>query len=137
VAQPFRIDYRPFVAGDAPRPYLIMVVTGANGRSGPVMGLVDSGADTTSFPFGYASLMGYSTTTLTEETFLQAAGTGSAYRALAPSSAHVPEIPDVEIEMYPQFVRGAQLVLWGRRDFMTRFDVTIQESQKAFIITPV
>jgi hypothetical protein len=36
----------------ASRPYLYLIVEGPNGWSGPVLGLVDSGADTSCFPDG-------------------------------------------------------------------------------------
>ena len=100
------------------------------------MGIVDSGADTTSLPFGYATLLGYSTATLKEETFTQAGGTGTGYVAQQPCTAIVPEIPGTVIQLFPQFILGGQMVLWGRSDFMALFDVTIQESQQSFTIAP-
>jgi hypothetical protein len=114
-----------------------MVATGPNGESGAIMGIVDSGADTTSLPMGYASLMGYDPSMLVEETFNQVSGTGTAYRATVPCTAVVPEIPDIEVELFPQFVLGSDLALWGRMDFMKRFEVTIQEFNQNFTITPV
>jgi hypothetical protein len=136
VKQPFSIAYRPFVDGDLPRPYLMMYVQGADGRGRTVTGIVDSGADSTSFPFDYAALFGYDATSLREEAFIHAGGAGIAYMALHPCKAHVPEIPDVVFDIYPQFIRGAQMVLWGRRDFMRTFDVTIQEADQRFIVVP-
>lgn len=90
MAQPFTIPYRPLLGDDAPRPYLIMHVTGTNGRSGPVVGLVDSGADVTTFPLPYASLMGYTSETLSETHTKHAAGTATAYLAKQPSTMIVP-----------------------------------------------
>jgi hypothetical protein len=43
----------------------------------------------------------------------------------------------VTIVLNPSFVVGAQMVLWGRRDFMTFFDVAFQETQQRFTITPL
>lgn len=134
-AQPFVIPYRTIVTGDRPRPYLVMHVTGINGQNGPIVGIVDSGADTTTLPFGYVSLMGYTSATLTQETITQAAGTAMAYRALQPSTAVVPEIPEVPVEICPTFVQG-QVALWGRLDFMACFEVVIMEKQQQFSITP-
>jgi hypothetical protein len=114
-----------------------LTLTGLNGRSGNVLGLVDSGADTTSLPFGYASLMGYSAATLTKEDCGQVVGTATAYRATHACKAIVPEAPGVEIEMLPLFVAGSEIVLWGRRDFMRRFEVLISESHQRFSITPI
>jgi hypothetical protein len=94
VAQPLVIAYRPFVAGDTPRPYLVMQVAGINRRSGLVMGMVDSGADTSSFPFAYASLMGYTPATLTQQTIGQVAGSALAYRATQPLRGLRPGDPE-------------------------------------------
>jgi hypothetical protein len=137
VAAPYTIPYRAFVQGDIPRPILGMNVTGINGQGGVVYGIVDSGADTSSFPFGYATLMGYTPATLTPETFRQVGGAGTAYRALAPSTAVVPEIPGVTVQMHPQFVQGSEMVLWGRMDFMRYFNVAFDEPNQQFTITAV
>jgi hypothetical protein len=138
LGQPFSIPpYRSIVTGDLPRPYLVMNVTGINGRSGGVMGIVDSGADTTTFPFEYASLMGYSPATLTQETFTQAAGNGVGYRATQQCTAVVPEIPLKVVQMMPSFIQGAQMVLRGRTDFMRAFEVAFHETQQRFTITAI
>jgi hypothetical protein len=137
VAEPFTIGYRSFVAGDMPRPILGMDVTGVNGQKGAIYGLVDSGADITSLPFGWAPVLGYTPTTLTQEDFNQAGGTGTAYRAKTPCTAFVPEISEVVVTFLPSFIPGGQFVLWGRTDFMAVYDVTFQESQQRFIIQPV
>lgn len=134
--QTFSIPYKSFPAGAAARPYLYMTVTGINGKSGLVVGIVDSGADTTSLPYEYATLMGYTTASLAPETFIQVGGTAGAQRATAPSKAVVPEIPAVEVEIRPLFVPGAQVALWGRQDFMARFSVAFFESEQRFTITP-
>src|SRR5438132_9779777 len=99
MAQPFAVPYRALQAGDQPRPYLVLELTGINGTSGRVPGIVDTGADGTSLPLGYASLMGYTPATLTLETFGQADGTAQGYRAQQPSKAKVLEIPDIEWEI--------------------------------------
>lgn len=101
------------------------------------MGLVDPGADTTSFPLGYASLMGYTPQMLIPQTTMQVAGTTTTFLAQQPSTMYVPEIPDVVIETTPLFVPGSQLVLWGRCDFMARFDVAVIERRQIFTLTTV
>jgi hypothetical protein len=136
-SQPFSIPYRTFVEGDTPRPYLYLLVTGINGQSGPIPGIVDSGADSTSLPFAYADLMGYDDSTLVEEIFGQAEGTGIGYKAIKPSIAFVPEIPDSSFEFFPQFIRNSDTALWGRMDFMMHFEVTIQEFNQVFTILPI
>ena len=99
-------------------------------------GIVDSGADTSAFPFGFAALMGYTRETLETQTFAQAGGTGNAFRAKQPCIAQVPELPGITMELRPSFIVGAQMVLWGRNDFMTYFDVTFQQRDEKFILTP-
>jgi hypothetical protein len=86
-------------------------VTGINGKSGPVLGIVDSGADTSSFPYEYATLLGYTAATLKDEDFIQAGGGGKASRATVPSTALVQGIQGPTISMTPSFIRGGQWVL--------------------------
>ncbi|WP_249021043.1 hypothetical protein [Conexibacter sp. S30A1] len=114
-----------------------MRVTGINGESGPLWGLVDSGADRTSLPLGYATLMGYGVEDLTMETGTGANGEFTMHVASRASTAVVPEIPQHVVEFAPIFLPGARTVLWGRRDFMRRFTVSIMESSQHFAITPV
>lgn len=132
--EPFVIRYRAVVTGDRPRPYLVMHVTGVNGKDGRVIGLADSGADITSMPFPYATLMGYSLDTLQEMTTVHAAGTATSYRAIQSSEMYVPEMPSVIVTFTPVFVHGAETVLWGRCDFMAAFDVMFRESEQKFTI---
>jgi hypothetical protein len=113
------------------------MVTGINGQSGAIPGIVDSGADSTSLPFSYAALMGYDDQTLAEEIFGQAEGTGIGYRATRPSVAVVPEIPDKPFDFFPQFIRNSDTALWGRMDFMMHFEVTIREFSQSFSIRPL
>jgi hypothetical protein len=134
--QPYSIAYRDIGQGGV-RPYLVMNVTGINGSMGPVWGIVDSGADRTSMPFGFATLMGYGTADLTSQQGTGAGGAINTYASHAPSSAVVPEIPSHTVNFEPVFIEGGQMVLWGRQDFMMRFDVGIFESEQRFTITPV
>jgi len=135
-AQPLIVGYRNF-AGDGARPYLVLHVTGPNGRSGPIWGLIDSGADCSSLPLGFASLMGYTPADLKADTGAQAGGSLPYHQALKPCHAYVPEVADLVMEMHPIFVDGSQSPLWGRRDFMRYYNVTIMETQQAFSITRV
>ncbi|MGI9183770.1 MAG: hypothetical protein ACR2GZ_02220 [Solirubrobacteraceae bacterium] len=134
--QPYFIGYRDFGQGGA-RPYLVMRVTGINGKTGIVWGLVDSGADRTSMPFGFASLMGYTPADLTLELGTGAGGAITMYVSHKQSTAVVPEIPAVSVAFEPIFIQGGKTVLWGRHDFMRKFDVGIMESTQRFSITPV
>lgn len=98
------------------------------------MGLLDSGADTTSFPMGYAHLMGYTAAMLEVQQIGQVAGTVNAFKAMQPCTAVVPEMPHISVPIKPLFVPGAQMVLWGRCDFMAAFDVILQEKSQTFTI---
>jgi len=59
------------------------------------------------------------------------------YVSHQPSTAIVSEIPDVPVSFEPVFVQGGKTVLWGRQDFMMKFDGGIMESTQRFSITPV
>ena len=54
----YTLPYRD-VLGHGHRPYLALQITGVNGRSGAVWGLVDSGADSSCLPLDFARLMDY------------------------------------------------------------------------------
>ncbi len=124
------IRYRTF-ADSVLRPYLVMRVTGINDRSGPIVGLVDSGADSTMFPFTFATLMGYTQSTLVQIEFGQADGSiGSAFLATKPCAAVVPEVATITIEMTPTFVRGADLTLWGSKRCNEAFRCDLQGGRK-------
>lgn len=101
-----------------------------------VLGLVDSGADASTFPFGYATLLGYSSATLTRSTSSTAGGNTTTFVAKAPSTAEVLEVPGVTVQMHPVFAQAIEVVVWGRIDFMTYFDVNFMETQQRFSITP-
>jgi len=55
---PLVVPYRELGFGGA-RPYLFLHVTGLNGRDRVIPGLVDSGADSSVLPAGYAPILGY------------------------------------------------------------------------------
>ena len=59
------------------------------------------------------------------------------WRATRPSKSYVPEIPEYVFEITPCFVEGCQIALWGRTDFMHRFDVHIMERSQRFELTRV
>jgi hypothetical protein len=134
--EPYQVAYRSFVDSDVPRPLLEITITGPNEEPQVLKGIVDSGADSSSFPHAWASVLGYSGKTLKSEHYMQASGPGVAHRAIEPCIASVIEVPGMDFKMYPQFIQGAEYVLWGRQDFFARFDVTFLESQEMFEITP-
>ncbi|HTA11906.1 MAG TPA: hypothetical protein VK765_00695 [Solirubrobacteraceae bacterium] len=58
-------------------------------------------------------------------------------KATRPSRAFIPEIPDVIFEINPCFVQGCQIALWGRKDLLNHFDLTVAERRKQFSLTRV
>ena len=81
--------------GTGARPYLYMIAGGINGRNGPVLGVVDSGADMTCFPEGYAPLMGFSDDDLESLAASQAGGDATFRRAKHEIEMWLPEMPEV------------------------------------------
>jgi hypothetical protein len=126
-----RLSYTdPF--GTGYRPYLAVHLTGANGKGGNVVGLLDTGADVTSMPVGFASLMGYGAQTLTPITVGTASAPASALQATLPCAARVVGIEDVQFPLHPVFVFGSTGVLWGRTDLMKVFRVLFDEAAATF-----
>jgi hypothetical protein len=123
--------------GRGSRPYLAMQVTGINGQSGPIVGLLDSGADTTALPTGYAALMGYQAAQLERIEVGTAKGSGHGWRAVQPCTATVAGAtpPFLTLSLNPIFVETAH-PLWGRRDVMAMFTaVAIEETAQRFTLT--
>lgn len=128
------VAYRDLGLGEL-RPILILHVTGPRGAKGDIAGLIDSGADGTVLPAGYAPLMGYTPADIAAQ---QGAGVGGSvimHQATTPSQAFVPEIPDLAFDLHPSFVQGCQIALWGRKDLLHQFDVHIMERRKQFSLT--
>ncbi len=134
MATPLLVAYRDFGWGGV-RPYLVLHVTGINGSSGVIPGLLDSGADRTVLPAGYATLMGYTAADLVTVQGTQVGGSVTLRNATKPSMAYVPEIPDLVFPINPCFVQGCQNALWGRCDLMKQFDITIMERAQQFSLT--
>jgi hypothetical protein len=123
--------------GHGSRPYLVMQVTGINGRSGPIVGLLDSGADTTALPTGYAALMGCQAGQLERIEVGTAQGSGHGWRAVQPCTATVAGAtpPFLTLPLTPIFVETAH-PLWGWRDVMRMFTaVAIEEAAQRFTLT--
>ena len=125
------VAYRDFGWGGV-RPYLVLQVTGTNGRERAIPGLVDSGADSTVLPAGYAPLMGYTGADLVTKPGTQVGGSVTLRIATKPSTAYVPELPSFVFSITPYFVQGCQTALWGRADLMQQFDVTFRDRSQTF-----
>ncbi len=133
-----RLSYSdPFGTG-VPRPYLVLYVTGPNGKSGAIPGVIDSGADMTCLPLGYASLMGYEAgSNLTLADGHQASGKMQVWAAESTTcEAHVVGLTDHVFELRPSFVEGNEIPLWGRGDFFLAFQPTFDEVAQEFSLTP-
>lgn len=129
------VAYRDLGLGDS-RPYLVLTVTGPDGiKSGPIPGLIDTGADGTVLPAGYAPLMGYTAADVVAQQGTQVGGSVTMLQATRPSRAFIPEIPDMLFDINPCFVQGCQIALWGRRDLLNHFDLHVAERRKEFSLT--
>jgi hypothetical protein len=114
-------------------------VTGPNGIARRVRGLIDTGADSSSFPAWYSEEFGYHAELLRMGTYSGASGPGRSLTGTAPCRARVPGVSSedtVELSITPSFLSDLPTVIWGRLDFMMRYDLTIFESQKRFMIAP-
>jgi len=122
--------------GNGSRPYLTMHATGINGTSGHIVGLLDSGADTTALPLGYANLMGYTADQLQRIEVGTAKGVGYGWRATVPCVATVAGAtpPTLTVSLLPTFVESAT-ALWGRGDVMRMFALTIEDAKGTFTLT--
>jgi len=122
--------------GTGVRPYLWVHLTGIDGMSGSFVGLLDTGADRTAMPLGYASLLGYGPSTLTPVTIGTASSPASAFEALQPCTAQATGLPTLSLSLQPVFVLGSSAtVLWGRKDFMAAFKVLFDESTQQFTLS--
>ena len=130
------VAYRDLGLGE-PRPFLVLSVTGPAGAKGPIPGLIDTGADGTVLPAGYAPLMGYSPADIKAQQGAGVGGSVTMHQATRPSKAAIPEVPGFEFEIHPCFVDGCQIALWGRKDLMQHFDVKIMERRQQFSLTRV
>jgi len=111
------LPYRALFGDPIERPYLRLWLTGINGAAGDVWGIVDSGADTTSLPVDFASLMGYDGTTPTRKDGLGAGGTIDTWIAQEPSRAWVVGWEQVVFEIWPTFIEGGHALMGSPRFF--------------------
>jgi hypothetical protein len=131
------LPYRPGADG-RPRPLLWIDVHGPSATE-LVPGLIDSGADYSCFPLGYAPLLGYQASDLALEHGSQVGGAIDFRRAEDPMTAYIAGDADREFgfEVHPNFVEGADMILLGRLDFMMSWIVVIDEPAKEFTLIRV
>ncbi len=130
-----RLPYTdPFGTGSK-RPYLVLHVTGPSGASGAIVGVVDSGADSTCLPFSYASLMGYRTGDLERREGVGAGGVIDTWAARTPATAVVDGLAEPSFAIRPLFLPNISHALWGRADFFREFGIAFDEPGQAFTLT--
>lgn len=112
----------PFGTGN--RPYLALQLTGLNGQTGSVTGLVDSGADCTQLPIGYASLMGFTGGDLRQIDVGTAGAVTQAFEATVPCAAFVIGLQAVVFDLMPIFSPASSYVLWGRAATSCRYSMS-------------
>lgn len=100
-----------------------------------ILGLIDTGADTSILPFGYASLLGYTVGSLKASQAQQVQGVADVHQATESSMAWIAGAPQITFTTLPIFIPGALNALWGRRDFLQTFPVAFFEARKEFVIT--
>jgi hypothetical protein len=76
--------------------------------------------------------MGYTAADIVAQQGMQVGGSVTMHQATRPSQAFIPEIPGVVFEINPCFVQGCQIALWGRKDLMQHFEITVTERKKQF-----
>lgn len=121
----------PFATGTL-RTYLAVHLVGPNGAEGDVLGIVDSGADSTCLPRDFAALMGYAAGDLEEKPMVQAGGATTCWVPKQPSTAWVVGLEDRPFSFEPTFMDGALSVLWGRADLFQEFGIVSDEPSKHF-----
>ena len=123
--------------GSGVRPYLALALSGVNGSTVNVIGLLDTGADVSSLPMPYATLMGYTSATLTQGAVTVADGSEvPCFRPNPPCGAALPASP-VATQISPTFMIGStvQNQVWGRLDVMAAFKtVAFKEQAKSFLL---
>ena len=102
-----------------------------------VPGVIDSGADTTVLPAGYAPLLGYAPADFETVQGRQVGGSLTMRKAKKPCKAFVPELANIIFDLNPSFVEGSQTPLWGRKDLFRRFDIAFMENAQQFALTAV
>lgn len=127
------LSYSPY-SGPLPRPYLVLHFQGLNGSEGDIVGLLDSGADKSCLPLGYASLMGYKPEDLEITTCVGVGGASDVHSALKPVQANITGVPDTTFQISPTFLPDSEMPIWGRLDFFNVYEVNFHEPRQEFTL---
>lgn len=131
----FELPYQTeFIGGGALRPYLWLNLTGPNGIAQRVRGVLDTGADSSSLPYGYAVALGLDPTQAIAGYALGAGGTRfptftwpNTIRASVPAAEAI-----YQFDLVPTYVPGATQALWGRADFFFLWEFELDERAHKF-----
>jgi hypothetical protein len=114
---------------------LALEFIGPSGGNVTILGLIDTGADTSILPFDYASLLGYTISSLESSQAQQVLGLAEVHLETESSLAWISGAPQITFTTLPIFIPGALNALWGRRDFLQAFPVAFFEARKEFVVT--
>ncbi len=132
----FELDYlTEFGSGGARRPYLWLQVTGPEGNSLPIRGLIDTGADRSSLPAEYAALLRLDPSDVAIETGQQVSGTFSVWTWPTTLQAFVIGQPEYAFEIHPTFTPGSLTGLWGRSDFLRLWNFVLDEGNQRLYLS--
>jgi hypothetical protein len=100
-----------------------------------VRALVDSGADFSILPMGYASYLGVDINVCEEQPCTTAGGSGTVFVHPIPLEAEI-QAMNIRFAMKSAFTEYANTILLGRADFFKRFLVTLDEPAQTFTLEP-
>ncbi len=101
----------------------------------PIVGIIDTGADTSVLPDGYRGLLGYDGRHLEAAQIQQVQGTASVHQATLAATCEIVGVSGFSFDMRPMFVPGAQNALWGRLDFLAACLLEVDEGSQTFTLT--
>jgi hypothetical protein len=128
--EPVEIGYSDPYSDGSERPYVLIHVNALDGPGGDVWGLLDTGADVTCLPLGYAALIGYTPEQLDTSIGGSAGGSMTIWSARVPIRAWLVGLEPQPFELWPTFTEGVDTPLWGRRDVLLKFPTLFDEAAK-------
>lgn len=114
-----------------------MDVRARDGQYRRLTGLIDTGADFSTFPDSYAAELGVDLGALEAKDIDGVCGTCESRRSDEGFTARVAGLPDeetVDLTVACQFLEKLPVIIWGRHDVLVHYDVQFCESQQLFKI---